>query len=370
MKKLILIGGGHTHLETIRRLGEQSSLDVAVTLISSDRFTPYSGMLPGLISGHYTFSDCHINLEDLCHKYRFKFIQDTVTRITPRDQLIHTPKNQHGYELASINIGSTPNLYSTVGVKSWGLPVKPIDQLIREVDRFLKRVNNAPMKQTFDVAVVGGGAAGIEIILALKHRADTYGYTNLNFSIVTGSQDILDTHSTLIQRKFHRILHQKNITTYYAHPVVSVSKEYVTTSSGKMIKSDLTIWATGAAASSWPKLSNLPTTADGFIQTDQYLRVKNINNLFAVGDIGSIENLQYPKSGVYAVKQAAVLTANIKNLVNDKPLQLYTPQKHALALISAGNKYAVASRNVLCASGKWVWHLKDYIDRSFMGKFR
>ncbi|MDA1330886.1 MAG: FAD-dependent oxidoreductase [Proteobacteria bacterium] len=370
MKKLVLIGGGHTHLETIRRLGEQSSLDVALTLISGDRYTPYSGMLPGLISGHYTASECHIDLEELCNRYKFNFIQESVTRVSHNEQRIHTQTDQHEYDLASINIGSTPNLYSTIGAKQWAIPVKPIDQLLDKINCFLDKVANAPMKQKFEVTVVGGGAAGLEILLALKYRTDTCGYTNLNFSMITGSNDILDTHPMPIRRKFHRILHQKNVTTYYANPVVKVSKEHVTTASGKIIKSDLTVWATGAAASTWPKLSNLPTTEDGFIKTDQYLKVKNINNLFAVGDIGSIERLQHPKSGVYALKQAAVLTTNINNLVNDRPLERYIPQKHALALISAGSKYAVASRNILCTSGKWVWHWKDYIDRNFMGKFR
>ncbi len=370
MKKLVLIGGGHTHLETIRRLGEQSSIDVEVSLISSEEYTSYSGMLPGLISGHYTFADCHINLQELCNRYKFRFHKESVTQISPYEQLIHTQKNQYCYDLASINIGSTPNLYSTIGVKEWATPIKPIDRLIEKIDRFLNDVSNAPMKQNFEVVVVGGGAAGIEILLALKYRADGCGYTNLSFSMITGSQDILETHPMPIRRKFHQILHKKNVTTYYASPVVSISKEYVKTASGKIIKSDLTVWATGAAASTWPKLSNLPTTKEGFIKTDQYLKVKNINNLFAVGDIGSIEGLRYPKSGVYAVKQAAVLINNINNLVNGKPLKRYTPQKHALALISAGSKYAVASRNILCTSGKWVWRWKDHIDRNFMRKFR
>ncbi|MDC1312366.1 hypothetical protein N8Z26_07920, partial [Burkholderiales bacterium] len=120
MKKIVLIGGGHSHLETIYRLGESSSLyDYKLLLISSESHTSYSGMAPGLISGHYVFDDCHVDLKKLCERYDYKFIQQSVCKISPTDQEIHTDSNIYQYDIASINTGSISDSESAIGVKEW-----------------------------------------------------------------------------------------------------------------------------------------------------------------------------------------------------------------------------------------------------------
>ena len=370
MKKIVLIGAGHSHLETITGLGKTLSDRCEITLISNENSVPYSGMIPGLISGHYTFRDCHINLSELCNRYNVRLISSSASRISVPKQLIDTPDDCHKFDIASINIGSVTNIQSMTGSNEMVLPVKPIKSFIDGIESFLMTVGKAPAKAKHQVSVVGGGAASIEISLALKYRTEKSGYNNLNFSLITASDEILETHSVAVRRKFRRILHQQGISTQYNKPIVHVGYDHMRAASDEIIKSDLTIWATGAGATNWPKLSNLPTTKDGFIKTDPSLKVKGTDNIFAVGDIGSIEGLTYPKSGVYAIRQAATLASNIKNLLNGSPLDDYQPQKHSLALISAGNKYAVAGRNTFYACGKWVWYWKHYIDRKHMEKYR
>ena len=371
MKKIVLIGGGHTHLETIQRLGERSfAHDYKLILISSEVHTPYSGMVPGLISGHYKSNECHIDLQKLCGKYDYEFVQQTVLKISSNEQTIHTESGTYQYDLASINTGSTPNSKTIAGLEDYAIPIKPIKGLVNNIQNLLDRIGRAPKNSTHRISVVGGGAASIEVLLALQYQATTRGYTNLQLCLITAATDILETHALPVKRKFHRILHQRGITTYYNAPVIEVNKDYLKTGSKKIIPSDFVIWATGASPSHWPKLSGLPTTEDGYIKTDNFLQVKDINNLFATGDIASIEGLTYPKSGVYAVKQARILEANIRSKLSGAPLQSYTPQKSSLALISTGDKNAVASKHILCASGRWIWKWKDHVDRKFVKKFQ
>ena len=371
MKTIVLIGGGHTHLETIYLMGERAlAQDFELTLISTEAYTPYSGMVPGLISGHYTSDDCNIDLQKLCKKYNYEFVQESVLKISPNEQTVHTESQTYHYDLASINTGSTLNPKTGSGLQDWAIPVKPINSLVNNIKKLLDRVGCSSQNSNHKISVVGGGAASIEVLLALQYQATARGYANLEFCLITAANDILETHSIPVRRKFRRILHQRGITAYYNAPVIEITEDYVKTKSKKLIPSNFTIWATGAAASHWPKSSGLPTTKDGFIKTDKFLQVKDVNNLFATGDIASIEGLTYPKSGVYAVKQARVLETNIRNKLRGTPLQSYTPQKSSLALISTGDKNAVASKHILYGSGQWVWKWKDHIDRKFVKKFR
>lgn len=371
MKKIVLIGGGHSHLETIYRLGESSSLyDYKLVLISSESHTSYSGMAPGLISGHYAFDDCHVDLKKLCERYDYRFIQQSVCKISSTDQEIHTDGNIYQYDIASINTGSISNSESAIGVKEWAIPVKPIKNLVSNIEKFLTRVGCSTKNSIYKISVIGGGAASIEVLLALQYQAKSRGYNNLQYCLITAAKDILETHSLSVRRRFHRILHLRGITTHYNAPVTEVRQDCIKTKTENVIPSDFTIWATGASPARWPKLSGLPTTKDGYIKTDKFLLVKDINNLFATGDVASIECLTYPKSGVYAVKQASVLETNISNKLRGIPLKPYIPQKKSLALISTGDKNAVASKNIICASGQWVWKWKDHIDRKFIKKFQ
>ncbi len=108
----------------------------------------------------------------------------------------------------------------------------------------------------------------------------------------------------------------------------------------------------------------------GFILTDENLLALGFKNIFAVGDIGSILERKYPKSGVYAVKQGPLLFKNIQSLIKGKSLSKFQPQRRALALISLGIKKAVASRGVFYASGAFVWFWKNLIDKRFMRRYQ
>ena len=66
VKDLVLLGGGHSHVAVLRRLGMRPLEGLQTTLISPSVTTPYSGMLPGVIAGHYAPEDAEIDLVRLC----------------------------------------------------------------------------------------------------------------------------------------------------------------------------------------------------------------------------------------------------------------------------------------------------------------
>jgi selenide,water dikinase len=92
-------------------------------------------------------------------------------------------------------------------------------------------------------------------------------------------------------------------------------------------------------------------------------------HIFAAGDVATQVNHPRPKAGVYAVRQAPILAANLRAMVAGEVLRQYRPQRRFLSLLSLGDQRAVADKGQLWASGAWVWRWKDSIDRNFMTRF-
>lgn len=95
--------------------------------------------------------------------------------------------------------------------------------------------------------------------------------------------------------------------------------------------------------------------------------------MFAAGDCVTMESyvdIPYPtKAGVYAVKQGPTIAKNVIDFLEENFLTPYTPQPSFLALLMTGDGRSIGTKHGICFHGKWVWHLKDYIDGSFMNLF-
>ena len=111
IKDIVLIGGGHAHVDVLRSFGMFPIKGARVTLISPEVDTPYSGMLPGLVSGHYTFEQAHIDLGPLSRFAGARLIATRVTGIDPDRRLITCADGRPPipYDVVSVDIGSTPS---------------------------------------------------------------------------------------------------------------------------------------------------------------------------------------------------------------------------------------------------------------------
>jgi selenide,water dikinase len=367
-KRLLLIGGGHSHVEVIRRWGTAPEPGVAVTLISPDRHTPYSGMLPGYIAGHYRFEDCHIDLDALCRACGVTRIETgagSLDLAARRARCSHA--GEQPYDILSIDTGSTPALAVIPGAEHHGIAVKPVAQFLERWTalRGRARATAAGLR----ICVVGAGAAGVEIALAMQHRirADS---GNAQFTVISDGPTVLAAHPRGVQRRFAATLRARGIAVRLDAPVQRAEDGALLLPGGERLLADETVWVTGAAAPSWPRASGLRTDAAGFIAVDAHLQSLSHPGVFAVGDVASMAGAPRPKSGVYAVRQGPPLAENLRRALRGEQLLEYRPQRTALALISTGDRYAVASYGPFAFSGAWVWRWKDRIDTAFMKRYR
>tara|TARA_R110002110_G_scaffold248571_1_gene464723 strand:- start:149 stop:778 length:630 start_codon:yes stop_codon:yes gene_type:complete len=167
VKDLVLVGGGHSHVLLLRMLGMNPIPGLRVTLISPDILTPYSGMLPGVVAGHYSVDEIHIDLVPLCRFAGAQFIQARVEDIDPyarRVDIAGRPSLE--YDALSLDVGITPDLRIS-GAEEHAIPVKPIGQFLARWERFLDRLKATKIQ---NIAVVGAGAGGVELTLAIHEH--------------------------------------------------------------------------------------------------------------------------------------------------------------------------------------------------------
>lgn len=367
-RHLLLIGGGHSHVEVIRRFAAAPEPGVELILVSPGRFTAYSGMLPGHIAGHYSHADCHIDLEPLCRRAGVHRIEDAVDRIDPDNRVATcgTAGKLH-YDVLSLDAGSTPVIANIAGASEHGIPVKPVPVLLQRWAQLRKRARNTG--RDIRIAVVGAGAAGVEVLLSMQYRIAADG-GRARFTLLSDGPDILAAHPGGVRRRFEHILRQRGVAIRPDAAVLSAEPGALQLRGGERLPCDEVLWITGAAAPAWPGAGGLRTDAAGFVLIDASLQSLSHPGVFASGDIASMLHAPRPKSGVYAVRQGPPLTENLRRALRGQSLLQYRPQARALALIGTGDRHAVASYGPLAFDGRWVWRWKDYIDRGFMARYR
>ncbi|MBA2483314.1 MAG: FAD-dependent oxidoreductase, partial [Nitrosomonas sp.] len=368
IKNLILIGGGHSHIAVIKELGMKPLPGVRITLVSENTYTPYSGMLPGLIAGHYNFDDCHIDLRKLCQWANIRFISSKVKSINIKEnKVICHQYPSLFYDLLSINTGSTPRLHTIHGALKYGHAVKPINKFISQWQLWLRAA--ATTTQTREIIVVGGGAAGIEVLLAMRYRLHNTGNIRAKFTLICSEESILSSHNQRVQKFFQQHLIALGIKIITNQKAVSITAHQLLLTNGQKLDVDFVTWAIDAGAQSWLAESGLQCDSKGFIQVDKFLRSISHPEVFAAGDSAAFTPSPLPKAGVYAVRQAPILTKNLIASLKKQSLHPFKPQHRYLSLLTTGERHAVASRGLLFAKGKWVWHWKNHIDRKFMARF-
>jgi selenide,water dikinase len=374
LRDIVLVGGGHSHVGVLRRFAMRPVPGVRLTVICRDTHTPYSGMLPGYIAGHYSYDDVHIDLRRLAGYAGARFYGDEAVGLDRAGRrVLCRNRPPVPYDQVSINIGSTPMLASVAGAAEHAISVKPIHAFNAGWLALLERaVRHAGAMR---IAVVGAGAGGVELALAMQYRLrnerrkagrDPAG---LKFHLLDAGNGILPTHNSAVRGAFGKVLAERGVSVHLDARVERVEVGGVVMAGGKRLEADEVIWVTRAAGASWLRETGLALDEAGFIRVTDTLQSVSDPCVFAAGDIASMQGQPREKAGVFAVRQGPPLAENLRRAVEGRPLRPYRAQRRWLALISTGDRYAVASRGAVHFQGAWVWRWKDWIDRRFMRRF-
>lgn len=377
VKHLVLIGGGHSHLAVLRNFAMNPMPGLALTLITQDVVTPYSGSLPGYLAGKYSLADMHIDLRPLAQFANARLIQAEVENIDLEARSIKLQSRPDiPFDILSLNIGSKPNGALIEGADKFATAVKPIDSFIRQWENWLPQaIERLKAGNSFDYVVVGGGPASVEIAFATHARikaslqGDDEAFSRLSVSIVCADSELMALHNSKVRQFANSELSKRGIAVLLDQIVVEFKQDKTVFANGEELKADACIYATGASIPEWPFDCGLDRSEDGFINIRGTLQTTSHDFVFATGDAATVENEPRPKSGVYAVRQGAVLANNLRRFATRKSLRNYFPQRQALALLSMGDGRAIASRGELFFQGRLMWSLKHRIDSRFVRKY-
>ncbi len=366
-KQLVFVGGGHSHALALRQWAMQPLPGVGISLISPQIMTPYSGMLPGLLAGHYQFEQTHIDLQKLALWAGIRYIRDSVIDIDPVNHIIHLQNHAPvEFDVCSVDIGSTPN-QTIPGAAEFTTPVKPINRFYHRWQQIRQRARQG---QIHSIAVVGGGAGSVEVILAMAYRLNLSASHPVSFHLVTAADRVLANYHPLVRKRVDRQLEKYAVQVHSRFKVSKVSEKTLYGNDNDAIDADEIIWCTQAAGADWLKSTPLDCDASGFIAIRPTLQSRSFDHVFAAGDIATLIDKPHPKAGVYAVRQAPVLFHNLRALLLKQPLKHYRPQSDFLSLLALGEKTAVGCKYFFGFHGDWVWRWKDSIDRKFMAQFQ
>jgi len=364
MHRLILAGGGHAHLSVLHALANHHE-NIEVTLITPSAYQTYSGMLPGWMAGHYSLSDCHIDLRPLAEAAGVELIVDHVAGMDAnRNCVALSDGTIVEYDLLSLDVGGETDLSRLEALGDRLLPIKPLGAFVK---RWPEIIADAAKRDDYNLIVVGAGAAGVEIAMAARY-AFNQSAPAASVTLIASENGILPGHAPAVIGRAQKLLKQCGIILHQAQ-AVGVDGG-VLLSTGQQLNADTVIASTGTSPPWWLKASNLSLDEYGYISVDKNHCSISHQNIFAAGDVCARADVIMSRSGVHAVFAGPVLANNLLASIQGHALQSYSPRKKSLYLLATGPKYAIASWGWFSAQGQWVWRWKNWIDRGFMNQHR
>ncbi len=364
-KHIVLVGAGHAHLLAISRIPDFLGQGHRVTVIGPDPYQYYSGMGPGLLSGIYRPQDVRFHIEKMTEQRGGTFVRDLVVEIDPKHKILKLKRGETvTYDLVSFNTGSRiPELKSVSGDLPV-IPAKPVVNLYHAHQLIMELAS----RQAVGIVIVGGGAAGVEIA-ANAAMIDRHVKHNINVTLISRRR-ILNSFLPRAQRIATSKLQALGVSVIENCSATSINEDCLDLSDGRCLFFDIVLLAAGTKPHRLFEDSKLPTGPDGGLLVNQYLQSTEYPSIFGGGDCIHFSSRPLEKVGVYAVREAPLLFHNLLAAAGDRPLRPFIPQRTYMLILNLGNRAGILQKKPFVLSGKWMFKLKDHIDRAFMRRYQ
>lgn len=367
--ELVLVGGGHAHVEVLHRWARAPVPGVRLSLVVDDPVAVYSGMVPGFVAGRYTRGDLEIDVRPLARRAGARCIVAAAVALDAAQRRLTLEDGASiGYETVSLDVGSAVGGLDVPGVREHALPTRPIGLFVRRIEAIVGRARGAG---GFRLVIVGAGAGGVELAFAFATRLRTAGTRDVEVLLLEAGPRVLPGYPARAARLVEAAAAERGVRIVTGARVRGADARSLALAEGEPLRHDALVWVVGAASLPLLRDAGLETDADGFVRVGPTLQCVGREDAFAVGDCASwAAGPPLPKAGVYAVRQGPVLAHNLRARARGRPLRRYRPQRDFLTLLNLSDGTAIAAKWGLATRGAWTMRLKDRIDRRFVRRFQ
>jgi pyridine nucleotide-disulfide oxidoreductase family protein len=361
-RQLVLLGGGHAHLHVLQDLARRPLASARVVLVSPQGTLSYSGMVPGVAAGLYPPAACTIPLARLAasagvaHRLCLALRLDAAARRLWLDDGSSLP-----YDLLSVDTGGQQDPQALPGAAEHALFVRPLGAFVEQLATRLDRAGGEAPRWV----VIGGGAAGFELAMALRHRHPPRPGWPCFVTLVTGGAALLVGYPPGVVRRAELALARAGVEVLRLR-ALAVGADAVELQGGLRRGCDGCVIATGVTGPPWLAGSGLALDDQGFVRTGPTLQSVSHPEVLAAGDVATRVDVASPRSGVHAVRSGPALARNLRMLLAGGQPMPHLPPSRTLNLLSCGDRRAIVSYGGVAAEGRWAWWWKDRIDRAFV----
>ncbi len=371
MKRLVLVGAGHAHVQVLKDWAARPVRGVELVLVTPEPLAPYSGMVPGWLAGLYAFDDICIDVPPLAREAGAKLRLDRLVGLdADRRRITLAGGDTIEWDVLSLDVGSTlhpPPAPAAAAV----LGMRPLGTLQPRWDALLRSMRERDDHRPVELVVAGGGAAGFESALATVARLrELRPDRAVRTRLYDAAGSLLPNVAPRARRLAVEALAEAGVELVVGTALDDgrgAQRDGATAAEPVPI-CDVLLWATGGRAHAWQASSGLAVDGDGFIAIDERLRSTSHPRVFASGDCAAWRT-PLPKAGVHAVRMGPVLVRNLKAALGAGPWRSHAPRRRHLALLSTADGRAIASWGPFAFEGRLAWRWKDFIDRRFLRRF-
>lgn len=360
LPNILLVGGGHAQLAVLADWIRHGRPGCTACLVSPRRHLRYSGMVPGIISGDYEPDEGLIDLAALAARARVQFIEEALVALDAEKRRATLADGRVlEFSICSLDTGGVGQAAALLGPDPRLRDIRPIEGFMAWQ---AAKLRSQPAERT-RIAVIGGGAGGVELAFALRNAKGSA--RSLDVRLITGDPGLLPDHGRRARALAAAELERQAIAVDACDARIIAGRLHA----GETLREpvDHIVAAIGSGAPPWLGSSGLALDAEGFVMVDRYQRSLSHPHVLAAGDVAVRQDRPVAHAGVHAVRAGPVLAANLRSMIGSRePRSSYSPRRASLYLLSTGNRSAILVYGRVSLRGRWVWHLKRWIDKRWV----
>jgi NADH dehydrogenase len=384
--KIVIIGGGFGGIELAKRLRDK---EVEILMLDRHNYHTFQPLLYQVATGGLEADSIAFPLRKIFKNQKnFTFRVTEVEKIDQTAKTLHTTIGEISYDYLIIATGSETNYFGQKEIEHFSMPMKTIPEALNLRSMILQNleealIENDHLKKSslLNFVVVGGGPTGVELsgaLAELKNHILPKDYPELSIDavkvyIIEGSPAVLGAMSEQASAKAKQFLQNLGVQVYTNMRVVSYDGMSIKLSDGQSINTKNVLWSAGVKGAVPEGLTSGQITRGNRIIVDEFNRVKNTNNIFAIGDVAAMITTDLPNGlpGVApaAIQQGKKLASNLIRIINNEPPEAFRYfDKGSMATV--GRNLAVVDIGKIRFQGIFAWFVWMFVHLMSLVGFR